>query len=339
MIFIFAAGLMLLVGGLTMVLTSAFKKRFLWGMGLLFLPVLVPVYAKFHWLEPRARNGFLIAIIGTLVTIAALYGGAVYEIGEMAETVPDKRVQAQVTKLAQQVPTAGPSKAPLPNEAEAAKIHFPEGEYYDPLSRYEEYAAVDVEPLPSRDSIILNYPDVSNYQYQPHQIGVDELEQHLGKPLKLTTKEGQIKEGKLIETNRKSLLLEIPYEDGFVAFEYKLSNIDTLAVFDLVEKMPPLKAATQVEPASEEVLADKLDTAGSPDGEATPPEEVPAKSSVATVPAPGNGDTLQQTATNQGTVLQIPYASQHDMPDQSGHQPEGTSMDPESTKIRGQNEQ
>jgi hypothetical protein len=395
MIFIFAAGLMLLVGGLTMVLTSAFKKRFLWGMGLLLLPVLVPVYAKFHWLEPRARNGFLIAIIGILVAVAALYGGAVYEIGEMAETVPDKRVQAQVTKLAQQVPTAGPSKEPLPNEAEAAKIHFPEGKYYDPLSQYEEYAAEDVEPLPSRDSIILNYPDASNYQYQPRQIGVDELEQHLGKPLKVTTKEGQIKEGKLIETNRKSLLLEIPYEDGFVAFEYKLSNIDTLIVFDLVEKTSPLKAAIQVEPASphtagspdgeaappeealvdkpdttgspdgeaappeealadkldtagssdgeaalpEEALADKLDTAGSPDGEAAPPEEAPAKSSVATVPAPGNDDTLQQTATNQGTVQQIPYASKHDMPDQSGHQPEGTSIDPESTKIRGQNEQ
>jgi hypothetical protein len=444
MIFIFAAGLMLLVWGLTMVLTSAFKKRFLWGMGLLLLPVLVPVYAKFHWLEPRARNGFLVAIIGTLVIIAAVYGGAAYEIGEIAETVPDKRVQAQVTKLAQQVPTAGPSKEPLPNEAEAAKIHFPEGEYYDPLSRYEEYAAVDVEPLPSRDSIILNYPEASNYQYQPRKIGFDELEQYLGKPLKLTTKECQINEGKLIETNRKSLLLEIPYEDGFVAFEYKLSNIDTLIVFDLVEKTPPLKAAIQVEPASVEALADKPDTAGIPDGEATPPEEAhankpdtagiphgeaippeealankpdtagiphgeatppeealadkpdtagipdgeatppeealadkpdtigipdgeatppmgaltdkpdtagipdgevappeeaPAKTSVATVPTPGNNDTLQQSATNQGTVLQMPYASQHDMPDQSGHQPEGTSMDPEVTKIRGQNEQ
>jgi hypothetical protein len=336
MIFIFTAGLMLLVGGLIMVLTSAYKKRFLWGTGLLLLPVLVPVYAKFHWLEPRARNGFLIASIGTLVTFAALYGGAAYEIGEMAETMPDKQVQAQLTKLAQQIPTAGPSKEPLPNEAEAAKIHFPEGEYYDPLSRYEEYAAVDVEPLPSRDSIILNYPDASNYQYQPRQIGFDELEQHLGKTLKVTTKEGQIKAGKLIETNRKSLLLEMPYEDGFVAFEYKLSNIDKLIVADLVEKTPPLKAATRVEPASEKTLADKPNAAGRPDGEAAPPEDAPAKSSVATVPAPGNDVTLQQAITNQGTVLQIPYASQHDTPDQSGHQPEGTSTAREPTKIQDQ---
>jgi hypothetical protein len=338
MIFIFAAGLMLLVGGLIMVLTSAYKKRFLWGTGLLLLPVLVPAYAKFHWLEPRARNGFLIAIIGTLVSLAALYGGAAYEIGEMAETMPDKQVQAQLTKLAQQVPTAGPSKEPLPNEAEAAKIHFPEGEYYDPLSRYEEYAAVNVKPLPSRDSIILNHPDTTNYQYQPRQIGFDELEQNLGKPLEVTTKEGQIKAGKLIEINRKSLLLEIPYEDGFVAFEYKLSNIDKLIVSDLVDKTPPLKAATQIESASEEIPADKPDVEGPPDAKAVPPEDASTKSTIATVPTPGNNVTLQQAATKQGKVLQIPYTSQHDTPDQAGPQPEGTSTAPEPTKIRGQNE-
>ena len=337
MIFVFAAGLMLLVGGLIMVLKSAFEKRFVWGMGLLLLPVLVPVYAKFHWLEPRARNGFLITIIGTLVVSAALYGGAAYEIGEMAETVPDKRVQVQVTKLAQQVPTAGPSKEPLPNEAEAAKIHFPEGEDYDPLSRYEEYAAENVEPLPSRDSIIFNYPDTSIYQYQHRQIGFDELEQHLGKPLRITTKEGQIKEGKLIESNRESLSLQMPYEDGLVAFEYKLGNIDTLIISELVETTPHVKAATQAEPDSQETFADDPYAAGRPEGDAVPPVDAPAWSPAAIVPAPGNNATPVQTATNQGTVLQLPYASQDDMPEQIGHHPEGTDTTPESTKTQGEN--
>ena len=334
--FIFAAGLILLLGGLIMVLKSAFEKRFLWGMGLLILPVLVPVYAKFHWLEPTARNGFLITIIGTLVVIAALYGGAAYEIGEMAETVPDKRVQMQVTKLAQQVPTAGPSKEPLPNEAEAAKIHFPEGDDYDPLYGYEDYSALDIEPLPSRDSISFKLRDASIYRYRNRQIGFDELEQHLGKPLRITTKEGQIKEGKLIESNRQSLSLEMPYEDGFVAFEYKLDNIDTMIISELVVTTPNANAATQVAPASLEIPAEKPAAAGISDGDIVLPEDAPSLSPVATEPAPANDAIPQQAITSQGTVLQIPYPPQHETPEQDEQLSEGSQTTPESTKIQSQ---
>ena len=120
MSFILIVGLILLVFGLYLILSFAFKTKMSWAWAIIFFPVLSPVYSFLHWAESKVRNGFLIFIIGTLLVATAIYGGAFNELQSLSENVPDEQLQHQLQELNTKLPQAGPLQKPLPNEAQAS---------------------------------------------------------------------------------------------------------------------------------------------------------------------------------------------------------------------------
>lgn len=218
-----------------MVLFSAFKsKQRAWWVGILVFPVIYPLYAMLHWAESRIRNGFLVSIVGSLLVAAAIYAGAANDLTTLSGHVSNKKLQTQVDELVTKLPTAGPPAKPLPNDKEASKISFAEGETYDPLYSGDEFANVDIKPLLPEADEKLKVMGVVTVPVDYREIAVDELTLHYNKLLKLTTKQGQVKEGKLIDSNQSSLSLEMPYEKGLVAFQYNFDNIEKLFVSDAV---------------------------------------------------------------------------------------------------------
>jgi hypothetical protein len=220
---------------MVMVLSSAFRsQQRAWGVGIIVLPLIYPLYAILYWAESRIRNGFLVSIVGSLLVAAAIYAGAANDLTTLSGHVPNKKFQTQVNELVTKLPTAGPPAKPLPNDKEASKISFAEGENYDPLHSGDEFANVDIEPLLPEADEKLKVMGVVNLPVDYREIVVDELTLHYNKLLKLTTKQGQVIEGMLVDSNQSSLSLEMPYEKGLVAFQYNFDNIEKLFVSDAV---------------------------------------------------------------------------------------------------------
>ncbi len=237
-------GLILLFVGMGMVLSEAFRSRLSWAIGIVVFPLVYPIYAILNWAEARIRNGFMVSIVGSLLVATSLYAGVANDLVIMAKGIDNEQVRQQLNKFVTKVPTASPEKEPLPNDATAGKISLPEGKSYDPLYSDDEFAHTDIEPLPpavndparveSKPAILKSYRETT----------FSELDLHHGKSLKLTTNQGQTKEGKLIDHTEESLLLELPYEKGFVAFEYNYDDIAKVLVYDSLA--PEQHSAEQV---------------------------------------------------------------------------------------------
>lgn len=230
---ILLSGLVLLSAGMVVVLFSAFRSgQRAWGVGMVVLPLIYPLYAILHWAESRIRNGFLVSIVGSLLVAAAIYAGAANDLTTLSGHVPNKQLQKQVNEFVTKIPTAGPPIKPLPNDKEASKISFAEDDIYDPLHSGDEFANVEIQPLLPEQDEKLKVTGVAVIPVEYREIAVDELTLHHNKLLKLTTQQGEVKKGKLVESDHKSLSLEMPYEKGLVAFQYNFDNIDKLFISD-----------------------------------------------------------------------------------------------------------
>ena len=64
---ILGAGIIITVIGMLTVLADAFAQRFLWGLGILLIPILYPLYCMFYWRSDRARNRLLLTVVGLML--------------------------------------------------------------------------------------------------------------------------------------------------------------------------------------------------------------------------------------------------------------------------------
>lgn len=232
MIFVGLLGLILLAMGLVMVLSSAFKHRFNWGMAILLLPVIAPVYGIYNWREHQARNGLFTVIIGLFVVAAALYGGVGRDIATLFKVVPSEQVQQHVKEIFENIPEAGPPDKPLPNQAAANKVQSKPGTDYDPIHGDDEFAYTKIEPLPPDDDVRVVVPEQTEVIYEYQVITAAQAGNFINKQLKVATKKGEPREGKLIRSDEDSLYLESVKDGGIVQFQYAFENIDALLVYE-----------------------------------------------------------------------------------------------------------
>jgi hypothetical protein len=175
------------------------------------------LYALLNWSKARARNGFLVSIAGALIVFASLYGGA-------ARDLPFRQVQ----NMAAAMPTALPADDPLPNEAAANAVVLPSREEFDPL--IDERLGDPAPPLsPGSDKPVLRVGPTRDYAY--YKLSPAHIGGSVGKRLKIVTRAGKIKEGVLVGSGPKTLLLEIPRGNGRAAFEYRLRDLMTIYVY------------------------------------------------------------------------------------------------------------
>jgi hypothetical protein len=222
MITTFVIGLLILIAGLAMVLAAAFRRRLSWGLAMILLPVIYPLYALFNWSQPRVRNGFLMSVAGALIVLAAAYGG-------VAKDLPFNQAQ----DLADKVPTALPPDDPLPNAAAADAIVLPAGHGFDPLA--DERFVPPAPPLsPRSDKRVASAGPAHRFAY--HALSREDVARYLGKTIKIVTREGKVEQGVLVGSDAKSLLLETLLPGGSAAFQYRFHEVKSMYVYD---RRPP----------------------------------------------------------------------------------------------------
>jgi hypothetical protein len=255
MVWILLVGLVLLCTGVVRVLSAAFRFRVAWGVAILLMPLIYPLYAGLHWSESPPRNGFLLSIVGLLVASVALYGGAGRDVLALVGGVPSEQVQSKVQELVEKVPTAAPPDEPLPNEAKAAKVSGWQEGTYDPIHGDDKdaFPASEIEPLPPRgDKRVQVAAPAVRYEFQ--QVAPELASHFHGKRARLTTKAGELKEGVLTGGHTESVVMEIPFQGGVAGFEFPFSDIDRLSVY---EARGAVAALTPPEPAPGELQAQK----------------------------------------------------------------------------------
>ncbi len=272
MILVGVIGLILLLAGLVMVLSSAFKHRLNWGLAILFVPVIAPVYAIYNWSDHRARNGLFTVIIGLLVVAAALYGGVGRYIAALSTEVHNEQVQERVKDLIEIIPTAGPPDKPLPNEAEANVLKSKTGEDYDAIYGDDQYAYSNIEALPPDEDVRVVVPEQADVTYEYQVITAAQVGKFINKQLKVATKRGELREGKLIRSDEDSLYLESLVEGGIAQFQYEFTNLDALLVYEAKGVVAAMNAPAIEVSASEP---------GASTSQETPPTNVSANDAAA----------------------------------------------------------
>ena len=232
------AGLAVLVLGDLMIASAAYRR----GGLIMGLTGLIPVINFYHvalsWTDNKTRNGFLMLVAGALAVAAAFYGGADETVSRTAKQV-GQEVGVEVPDI--KMPVKAPTQVEAPNQAEVEAEGLDTEESV--LDRSDYIDTTTVEALPPEDSRAVQAKEIVRAWYP---VCPDDLPGREGKPLRLTTNEGRVVEGKLAGLEEVSLQIEQYVSGGIVNFEYKFNNLERIEVYE--KERGPVPASVDCTP-------------------------------------------------------------------------------------------
>ncbi len=235
---VFLAGVGLMALGSLMLLVRAFRWRLVWGLALLVPVVGLLAFAIVHW--KMARNGVLTLILGFLLALAGLWGGADRELGldrlflesPVAEKLPVDRekVEALLEKR--------PGEVEVPNEAEARALGIDTEKSLEEVEAEEAARPLsEIVPEPSPDAV----PESRAPKMSWQPVSRKRLDQYLGSPLRVYLLDGKRYDGILERLSKRgdSLVLRRRLCGGEVAYEYPFAPGEGLEVWAPHGTVPP----------------------------------------------------------------------------------------------------
>jgi hypothetical protein len=212
--------------GYLLVVRAGFRREFLWGV-INLVPVVSLAFVLLYWRE--ARFGFVLSILGLLVTAGALYGGA------------DARVERELARLGYPVevpmPVQRPRDAGIPNEALVRRIEEELGERLDMVEE-RPLSPTEIQPLPPLGSFRLEEP-APPVERAWREAVEEELPNLIGERVRLVTLPGgAVREGTLSSVTRDTVFLQQMTRQGSVGFEYRRRDIDSMSVWDVKGAAP-----------------------------------------------------------------------------------------------------
>lgn len=215
-------GLGLFLAGYVLVARQGFWRGWLWG-----LVTLVPgpslAFVLLYW--RLARLGFVLGVLGLVVTAGALYGGADRTLERLMGRA------GLETDIA--VPLPRPQDLDVPNEGEVRRLEEQTGEPLEMLD-FDPYALERVQPRPPEGSL---QPQPSRERaFRPVRIG--ELKRLEGERLRVTLEGGEVLEGILDRADVDSLHLRRAYRGGSATFEYAYEDIRRMEVWERTATAP-----------------------------------------------------------------------------------------------------
>ncbi|RMG51813.1 MAG: hypothetical protein D6717_12515 [Gammaproteobacteria bacterium] len=327
---VFLAGAALMALGSLAVLYRAFRWRLVWGLFVLLVPVAgLLAFTVVHW--QQARNGVLAIILGVLVMLAALWGGADRELGldkallesPVAERIPvDKEeVQALLEKR--------PGEVEVPNEEKARALGIDTEKSLEEIEAEEQAKPLpEVVPPPAATA-----PPASEsapaMAWQP--VSRRRLEGYSGRPLRVYLLDGKRYEGLLERLSEEgdSVILRRRVAGGEVAYEYPFARIEWLEVWAPRGSVPPPE---DERPAPGEVSPRFLPPGQKPEPEASSSAtgasaaEQAQAAATETPPAPG-------TSAQGGAEPAVPEPTAADAP--APEAPASTDADTTHTSSSG----
>jgi hypothetical protein len=291
-------GSVILLIGLLLIAVQAFKKSILWGLAVLLIPFAALVFVVRYWQE--GRNGFLVSVVGLLISAISLYGGAEKEmqlekhLDKAIETtgvdvskipVPEKATEAVSDLLEKR-----PGNVEIPNQAaaEAAGIDTEKDIY---AIEAEEEEEVIIEPLSPEPQVPSPIAGLKTVKMSLQPVSRSRLPDYIGNTLRVHLLGGEVEEGVLdsLSSTGDSLSLRQRVSAGEITYEYPFSKIEWIEVYAEAGTVP---APEEEVPAPTEVTPRFV------------PKEQLEQQSAADAPAA----STEQTETFEQPVTEVPAA-------------------------------
>ncbi len=274
--------LLLLLVGMIMVLLDAFNESTFWGLLLLLVPPLIPVYCFVKWRRDSARNGFAMSLVGVVLIGIGVYGGGAKHLPFIGEQ-----------EIVKNLPTAVPDDEPLPNEALASQIELDDGESYDPIlsTDKDRFSSKEIEALAPKDDKTISGQARPKIRKVP--LNAENVGSAIGSNVEVVFVDGVIKRGRLIANSEESISVEEVLGGGQVSFEYKYDKIKSVSkLVDPSAAAPPPEVkiqdpeVVQEEEMTEAILNPEVvhETKPEPELEVEPEPEVELEPEVSTIP-------------------------------------------------------
>lgn len=258
-------GSIILLIGLLILLIQAFKQSALWGLAVLLIPFAGIVFAIRFW--EQARNGFLVFIVGLLITGVAFYGGGEKEIQaekhlETVDKALDKAgvdvskipVPEVATEKVTEILEKRPGNIEVPNQAlaEAQGIDTEKDIYTQEAE--EEEAGITIEPLSPEPQVPSPETGLKTVKMSLQPVARKRLPDYIGYDMRVHLAGGEVEEGVLdsLSTTGDSVNLRQRVSAGEITYEYPFSKIEWIEVFAEAGTVPApeeeVPAPTEVTP-------------------------------------------------------------------------------------------
>ena len=236
--------LLLILVGMIMVLLDAFSESFFWGLLVLLVPLVGPVYCFVKWNKSQARNGFAMTLVGIVMVVAGVYGGGVHSIPGIGNQ-----------EIVKNLPSALPEAEPLPNEEAAGKIDIEDEGEYDPIlsTNKDRFSTKEIEPLaPKEDKTVKS---AERPKVRKVALDIANIDSSIGSNIEVVFIDGSRKRGRLIASAEDSISLEEQISGGMVSFEHKFEKISSILKLIDPSAAPPPPVVAKQDPVLEQDAA------------------------------------------------------------------------------------
>lgn len=204
------------------VVVIAFKENVLWGLGCLFVPLIIIVFGIVHW--DKARKPFLVYII-TSIILAAMYVKIIYavvsesgamDLNTQVETgqITEQEAQQQIEQKMAEMFGIDPSQMPGAEKPQTAEDQA--SALTEQMNERARQAEQSAPPADAKRIKVYNAFKLS------------QARQHMGETIRIVSKTGVEKQGKLKEVKYDRLVLERNLAGGDFAFEVLFDDIKTI---------------------------------------------------------------------------------------------------------------
>ena len=239
---ILIVGTLVAVVALLMLFRDAYQQNQIAAVVSLVLVFPLVGYMLFNLGAAPVRKAGSLLVIGVIAIIVSILGGVSKHIYFMEKSEIVQNIEQKI---------APKEEGPLPNQQEAETAQLSKDEDYDPLLTGTELEDVELEEM-LPESKPVQAPPVPVFSYQP--LTYEQVQYAVNKPVRVTMNDGGVIEGKLINVEPDSLMVETFSSGGSVALSYKHIDIDSVEV-KLAEgeriEIPPPQPQIEEKPAAE----------------------------------------------------------------------------------------
>jgi len=248
-IFMVVGGLVT-VAGLVMILIRAFRHGIFWGLFVLLIPYLGALgFAAGNWRE--AKNGFYVLLVGTLLTVVALYGGADKEL-ELAEKVAqvDSKVEEKTGVSIKHIPQTEkvaelldkrPTEIEVPNQERAEALGVDTSQDVFEEEALAELEGPGIEPMsPPEELVESPQPKIKLVKKSFQPVSRQRLKDYLDTPIRLHMLGGEVEEGIVenISDAGDSVTVRQSAGTGEVSYEYPFARVEWMEVLAKTGTVP-----------------------------------------------------------------------------------------------------
>ena len=247
-----------LIGGIWL-LIKAFEKNVWWGLGCFFFAPVSLAFVAMYW--KKAWQPFMVQVIGVLLIVLGFSAAipnpqGILHLAEAQQKLTEQVERGEITQeqasaeLLRMIEALRKGENYQSDNKPEETVNFDPIDYAPTELSEEEKKALTVKQaeldakkkslakaaLKRRQEFNERYQQLQRKRHGYKIIGLDNASNYLGEEVKVTTTEGTIRKGTLLDIKDDSLVLGTKSPEGTYSYNLKKKQVSVLEVYTLLKK-------------------------------------------------------------------------------------------------------